>query len=292
MQHKTTTIMQWLRERSKTVRPNNLRINDWVDEYIDKCVLTGKPVEILTQYCLSKDLEKRFSAQGNTFIALKPEEKMFKKTVPSIIEKFKQNTISVNWYITFHNSFLDRGRISEHMSISYINMIQNLVSNEELLLLNWEKDVLGKRPGAAKEVLKNFKDMVSEEAFELDIHNLLERVKQYGDFTKTEEQLREEAMFKIACEAEEGRYIFSSESIFSNGDILITPLEFPERLTFFEILTPGFQKRIVPILPLYPWRLDSSELIYRESYIDTSTFKGSPDRTYTKRKSGYSRADW
>jgi hypothetical protein len=97
------------------------------------------------------------------------------------------------------------------------------------------------------------------------MQNLLNRVKQYPDFSKTETDLKIEAKFKIACEAEEGRFIFSKESPFSKGNILITPLEFPERLVFFETLVPDFQKRILPILDLYPWRMDANKLYYSQN---------------------------
>lgn len=262
MQRQAKNIMQWLRERSRIIRSNNLKINEWVDGYIDTCILNGKPVEILTQYCLSKDLEKRYEIQGKKFIPLQAEQDMFNKTIPMTIEMFKMNTVSVNWYITFNNSFLDRGRLGDEIVNEYIAMIESLSKNNELIFLNWERDVLGKRPEPNQKVLENFTNIVSKQAFEVDIKNLLDRVKQYTDFSKTEEDLRQEAMFKIACEAEEGRFIFGSESPFSNGNILITPLEFPERLVFFETITPDFQKRIVPILKLYPWRMDADKLDY------------------------------
>jgi len=262
-QVQTRKIMEWLRTRAKTIRVNNIRINDWVDEYVEKCVLNGKPVEILTQYCLSKDLEKRYEVQGNRFLPLKAEVKMFKETIPNIIKMFRVNNVSVNWFITFNNSFLDRGRVSDVIVQEYMTMISGLCLDNEVSFFNWENDILLKRPEPNQEVLNDFKNLVSVQAFELDMKNLLERVKQYSDFNKSESELRTEAMFKIACEAEEGRFIFSSESPFSGGDILITPLEFPERLVFFETLTPGFQKRIVPILELYPWRMDAEKLKYK-----------------------------
>lgn len=262
-QVQTRKIMEWLRNRAKTLRTNNIKINDWVDEYIEKCVLNGKPVEILTQYCLSKDLEKRYEVQGNKFVPLKTEIKMFKETIPSVIEMFRSNNVSVNWYVTFNNSFLDRGRVSDTIVDEYISMLSVLSDYKEILFFDWEKDILGKRPEPNQDVLNNFNGRVSNRAFELDMKNLLERVKQYSDFSKTEEELRSEAMFKIACEAEEGRFIFSTEAPFSSGEILITPLEFPERLVFFETITPGFQKRIVTILELYPWRMDAQNLEYK-----------------------------
>ena len=259
----TRSIMQSLRERSKTIRSNNLKINDWVDEYINKCILNGKPVEILTQYCLSKDLEKRFEIQGNQFLPLPAELEMFNKTIPSVLKLFARSNVSVDWYITFNDSYLDRGRVSDSIVEEYSKMIENLGEGlNSVTFYNWEKDILGGRPEPNTEVLESFFKYVSRQAFELDMKNLLERVKQYSDFTKTEEELRRELMFKIACEAEEGRFIFCPEAPFSYGDILITPLESPERLVFFETLAPDFQKRIVPILKLYPWRMDADNLKY------------------------------
>lgn len=264
-QRQTTSIVKELRERAKAVRSNNLKINEWVDSYIEACILNGKPVELLTQYCLSKDLENRYDTQGGVFIPLPAEVEMFSKNIPTIIEMFKSNNVSVNWYVTFNNSFLERGRVSDVIVDQYMRMIESLSINNEITFFNWEKDILGKQPEPSRDVLQNFTTLVSKEAFEIDMRNLIARVKQYKNFTKTEDELRNEAMFKIACEAEEGNFIFSENAPFSMGNILITPLEFPERLVFFEILAPEFQKRIVPILKLYPWRMDAENLKYSNS---------------------------
>lgn len=261
MQHQTIKTMSWLRERCRTIRTNNLKISEWVDEYIDGCVLHGKPVEILTQYCLSKDLEHRYKIQGDCFVALAAELEMFQRNMPAIISMFNSNGIMVNWYVTLNNSFLDRGRVSNEITELYFSMLSTLLQNEEIMLLNWEKDILGKRPEANLEVLNNFENLISKQAFERDLQNLIQRSIQHN-VTKNETELRPEARFKIACEAEEGRFIFSAESPFSKGNILITPLEFPERLLFFETLAPDFKKRIVPILKLYPWRMDEINLNY------------------------------
>ncbi len=263
----TRTVMAWLREKARVIRRNNLKINEWVDDYINRCVLEGKRVEIITQYCLSKDLESRYVKQGGQFLPLPAERDMFRKTVPEIVSVFKQNGLEVNWYVTFNGSFLERGRISDDILEAYIVMLQSVAKetlqlSEYLIFFNWEKDILGGRPQPNQEVLANFDSLVSQEAFELDMQNLLARVRQYKDFAKTEEELREEAKFKIACEAEEGRFMMSSESPFSQGDFLLIPLEFPERYVFFETLAPGFQKRIVSLIKLYPWRLDADDLSY------------------------------
>ncbi|MFH1151895.1 MAG: hypothetical protein V1788_02105 [Nanoarchaeota archaeon] len=263
----TRTIMQWLRERAKVIRPNNLKINEWVDDYVNRCVIEGKRVEIITQYCLSKDLETRYAKQGNQFFPLKAERDMFTKTIPEIVSVFTQNGLQVNWYVTFNSSFLERGRVTNKILDAYNNMIQNLAResnglSEYLIFFDWEKDVLGGRPQPNQEVFVNFTSLVSQEAFELDMQNLLARVKQYKDFTKTETELREEEKFKIACEVEEGRFMMSSESPFNQSDFILIPLEFPERYVFFETLASGFQKRIVSIIKLYPWRMDANDLRY------------------------------
>ncbi len=263
----TRVIMQWLRERARVIRPNNLKINEWVDEYVNKCILEGKRVEIITQYCLSKDLETRYQKQEGRFLPLQEERDMFTKTIPEIVSVFRENGLQVNWYVTFNSSFLERGRVAPDILDAYNNMIQNLAGenmrlSEYLIFFDWEKDVLGGRPKPNQDVLTNFTSLVSQEAFELDMQNLLARVKQYKDFTKTEGELRTEGKFKIACEAEEGRFMMSNESPFNQGDFLLIPLEFPERYVFFETLAPDFQKRITSIIKLYPWRMDADDLNY------------------------------
>ena len=46
-QRQTRTIMQWLRERSKIIRQNNLKINEWVEKYIDDIDNKEERAEIL-----------------------------------------------------------------------------------------------------------------------------------------------------------------------------------------------------------------------------------------------------
>jgi len=69
--------MEFLRERSRMIRANNPRINEWVDDYLDGCFTNGKSVNILTQWCISKDLEERFRRQGNDFVPTRKERRVF-----------------------------------------------------------------------------------------------------------------------------------------------------------------------------------------------------------------------
>ncbi len=258
----TVAIMEFLRAKNKILRQNNQKINEWVDNYVNECILNGRPVDILTQWYLSKDLEIRYRARGNQFTPLKTELELVQKEIPKIIQAFLKNGVTVNWWITFNNSFLDRGRISDDISDKYIGMVKNISQLENILFINWEKEILGERAKPNMEVLNNFFSFVSKKAFEIDFKNLLERVKKYPDFDKTEEELRKEVQYKIACEAEEGRFILSNDSPFSDGRFILIPLEFPERYIFFSILVPDFKKRVMSVLKPYPWRLDATNLQY------------------------------
>jgi hypothetical protein len=97
--------------------------------------------------------------------------------------------------------------------------------------------------------------MVPEKAFEYDFQNL---VGGFGGYYAgaSEEFLRDIAKFKIACEAEEAKYLTGENSPFENGEFLLVPLEFSERNIFFNILVPDYSKRTIAVLKPYPWRMD------------------------------------
>ncbi len=259
MQQQTRIIVQWLRDRSRITRQNNLKINDWVGEYIEDCILNGKSVEILTQCCLSKDLEVRYLIQGNRFIPTKSEIKVFTEEIPQVIDAFKIQGISVNWCITLNRSCLDNGRISDaKIEQEFQVMLETLIEQsgvKEILLLNWEDDVFSGRPLSDKNVENNLLNFISERAFEIEFERHSAWVRDDAGLVQSETEIEKDLKFQIACEAEEGRFLSSNESPISNGRFILVPLETAERYDFFEILAPGFKKRIVSILTPYPWRM-------------------------------------
>jgi hypothetical protein len=256
-------IMESLRSRNKRLRSNNQKIDEWIDNYIQQCILRGQRVDILTQWCLSKDLETRYRLQGNKFEPLPAELNLLQKEIPEVLELFKENGIGVNWWVTFNGAFLDRGRVTKELVEDYSAMLKGLCSTPEVILVNWEEEILGgRRPQPNQDVLSNFFRLVPRKAFDLDFSNLLDRVKRYPDFAKKEEELKKESQFKIACEAEEGRFLFSQNSPFPCGQFILVPLEFPERYVFFAVLAPEFKKRITSIVKSYPWRIDADTLEY------------------------------
>jgi len=256
-------IMESLRLRNKGLRPNNQKIDEWVDNYIQQCILKGQKVDILTQWCLSKDLETRYQVQGNRFEPLQAEIDLLQREIPQILKVFTDNGVGVNWWVTFNGAFLDRGRISKEPTKEYADMLRGISTSPELILMDWEEEILGgNRPQPSQKVLDDFFGIVPRKAFDLDFSNLLERVKKYPEFSKTEEELKKESQYKIACEAEEGRFLFSPDSPFPCGQFILVPLEFPERYIFFAVLAPEFKKRIASIVKSYPWRMDADSLSY------------------------------
>jgi hypothetical protein len=262
----TRTIMSELRRLVARIRPNNKKVDTWVDEYINSRALKGEDVQLLTQWCLSKDLEVRKEKQGGSLKPLASERKLLQEDIPQIIRLFKTNGVRVSWWFTCNQSFMDRGRISDALVDEYLTMLRALASDvpelsESAIILDWEKDVLGARPQPSPTVLQEFTNMVSPEAFRIDVENLLRRARQYG-VRESDEELREGARFKIACEAEEGRFLLSNDSPFPGGEFILVPLEFPERYVFFETLAPDFSRRVVALAKPYPWRLDAADLVY------------------------------
>lgn len=256
-------IMESLRLRNKRLRPNNQKIDEWIDNYIQRCILKGQKVNILTQWCLSKDLETRYKVQGDKFQPLQAEIEFLQEEILQIIKIFTDNGVGINWWITLNGAFLDRGRISKELSSQYADMLRSINVASEVVFMDWEDEILnGSRPKPNQKVLDKFFVVVSRKAFDLDFTNLLERVKKYPDFSKTEQELKGESQFKIACEAEEGRFLFSPDSPFPCGQFILIPLEFPERYVFFAVLAPEFKKRMASIVRSYPWRMDAESLTY------------------------------
>ena len=255
----TRNVGEWLRNRKSLIRSKNLNINGWVDNYMNLCALQGKPVEILTQFCISKDLEVRYRNQGNAFIPTKKERLLFERDIPLVMDAFQKNGFTLNWWITFNASYLDSGRTNADIQQTYTAMIgklaEPLVQGGSLILADWETDILGKRPEPNPIVLANIDRFVKPEALQIDIERHSAWAREDAELIRSDEELRQDVCFKIACEAEEGRYL-ANEAPF--GECILIPLESPERYDFFTLLAPDLKKRVVAVLPLYPWRFENA----------------------------------
>jgi len=258
-QFQTRKMMDFLREKNKTIRRNNPKINGWVDGYLDECLTDGRPVNILTQWCLAKDLEMRFEKQGGRFVPTRKERRLFEKEMPEIITAFSENGFRINWWVTLNRSFVDMGRIDKGLEAQYQEMMENLIEESSLgdsvMLLGWEDDILGKRPKPSKEVLDNFEEYIPQRAFEIVLEKFIEWAENDANLKQSKEELEKTVKFKIACEAEEGRLLTGKQSPLGSGNFLLIPLEMPERYDLFGIFADNFKKRIVSVVSYYPWRM-------------------------------------
>lgn len=139
----TKKVIDFLRARSRIVRPDNMKISEWVEDYIERCFEAGEPVNILTQWCISKDLEERFKKQGQNFIPTKKERKLFEIDMPQTVAVFLENGLRLNWWVTFNRSYLDSGRIDRDLEDKYKAMIIGLAGSfslaDNILFLDWEE---------------------------------------------------------------------------------------------------------------------------------------------------------
>lgn len=256
----TQKVMQSLRVLAKGIRKNNKRIDEWVDNYVDQCITQGKSIELITQWCLSKDLEVRYQKQGNRFLPTKAERELVEKEIPRIISVFKENAVSVSWWITFNRSYLDSGRMNQDIEIAYTKMICNLFEGAAIIgsitIADWEDDILGSRSWPSEAVLSDVQRFVGKSAFTIELDRHSNWARKEAGLIQTDAELKSDVIFQIACEAEEGRLLTKEESFFLGGNFILVPLEVPERYVFFKILAPDFQKRIAPVLKPYPWRTE------------------------------------
>lgn len=254
-----TKALELLRKRSSLIRPNNPRIDGWVDSYLQEAVTSGKAITILTQWCFSKDLEVRREKQGDCFLATKQEKKLFTSELRGVKDIFNQAGVEVSWLITLNRSYLNSGRLTKEIETEYGTMLKELARPLEkegwLMILNWEDDCLEKRAWPAEEVLDQVGSFVEKKALEREIERHSAWAREEAGIIQTNSELETDVYFQIACEAEEGKILGGSNPVL--GDILLAPLEYPERYDFFTLLCPDFKKRIVTVLSPYPWRVGS-----------------------------------
>lgn len=252
-------IMEFLRMRNKVIRPNNLRINKWVDGYLNRCLANGEPVNILTPWSLSKALEKRFLKQGDRFTPTKKEMRLFREEMPEIIKVFEKYGFKLNWWVALSRSYLDSRLIGRELENRYKKMITDLGEefplSDSVLFLDWEEDILGGRSAPDGRIVKDFDKYIRRGAFEIELQRWRNWAKEEAELNQTNEELERDTRYQIACEVNEGRFLMSEKSPFSSGDFSIIPLEMPERFDNFTIFAPEIKKRIVSVLSCYPWRL-------------------------------------
>lgn len=261
MMQRVKLAMVSLRQVARNARQNNKKIDLWVDQYLENCLISRKPVLFLTQFCLSKDLEVRRAKQGGRFEPTPAEKELAFVEIPRILKIFGRTETELSWWVTFNRSYLDSGRMFLEAELDYKEMVKSLFLAAgilgQVMLLDWEDDVLLSRPVPAKVSDSDFEKIVAKEAFQLELERHSAWARDEAGLKQTSEELKDDVKFQILCEVEEGRLLTSKESpLGGNGQVVLVPLESAERYVFFEKLSPGFSKRIASLLKPYPWRMD------------------------------------
>lgn len=250
-------LMAFLRDKSRKIRQNNQRISEWVDEYVNRCVVEGKSINLLTQWCVTKNLERRSELTGGRLVPTKEEILLFQKYIPEIVHELERFGIRFNWWITFNRPFLESRRISHDLEMEYKRLISSLASplvgQGWLEFLDWEDDIIGGKISPNQEVLNNPQQYVGDKAMALELKWNADWEREETDVRSAESRLYRDVCYQIACEAAEGLVFTGRDSPF--GEFILIPLEVPEQYVFFGIFSKDFKKRIVSVLPFYPWRL-------------------------------------
>lgn len=258
MLRETQKVIKTLRLVNKSLGVNGAKIDSWVDQYLDEYRMLNKPITILTPWSISPRLADRYKIQGNNFFPTMNEEKLFRKDIHYLSSVFLENGFKVNWWIYFSRSYLNETILNMDLEIKYTEMIRSEKErhNTPVEIINWEDDVIGKRYYPNDLLIENEKNFYSLVSYDLFFQELSRRTlkwKENANFLAS--KIIEQTIYKIACEAEEGRILIEKNLFDSNGKFIFVPVGVPEKYNFFSVLVPEFKKRLVFILKPYPWRL-------------------------------------
>ncbi|MCX6751755.1 MAG: hypothetical protein NT161_03275 [Candidatus Nomurabacteria bacterium] len=262
MLRQTIEVMKKLRELNKFLK-NSLRINEFVDTYINECMLNSEPVVFITPWSLSPRFKTRYIEQRNIFIPTQKEIDLFNKEIPNIVNLFKENGFTIEWWIIFSRAYLNVRLLEKNIENQYVDMIKNIIKRYDspVVIINWEDDVINKRhtPNADLLIDKNFDELIDKENYFYELTRWTNWV-QEENINITKEELATQTKYQIACEAEEGKFLMKNfnNPLCKPGNFLFVPLGNPERYIFFSTLVPEFKKRILNVLKLYPWRLEKT----------------------------------
>jgi hypothetical protein len=250
----TSDVMELLRERARHF--GNQRIHENVERVLESKLESGESLTLLTPMCVATTCLNRFIAGNGVFQLTKGERDLFSRDLPTVANFLRRRGLQLEWYYTFNRPYPDPARISPEAETAYIQFVNELAApltdQGWFMTLRWEDEVTGGRPQPHPEVLRDRSRFISESQLEQRLRRTLERIPPAERATK-EAELRKWATYKIACEAEEGRFLDSGDSPFGK-DFLLVPLEDPEQFDAHTLLAPNFRHRILDILPHYPWR--------------------------------------
>ena len=248
-------IMDFLRKKRKKIG-RGFRIDAWADKYLQECFSNGQRIVVLTPWSLSFALKQRFKQQGNTFEPTRAERRLFREQIPEIINVFEKNGFRLDWWILLSRSYLNNRLIGNELEDRYKKMLEGLTVNiPSMIIVNLEDDILRKRIVPDKELIENIEDYISGKTLSLEI----EKWKEWAKAVKLKiikEQLEKDTKYQIAAQMKEGR-IFMDFQFELGSKFLMFLLESPENIYYLTVLVPELKKRMITVLPYFPWRITS-----------------------------------
>lgn len=231
------------------------KIHQWVEEYVERCLLNAKTLTIISPYSISPRLKVRYKKE-NGFYPTQSEIDLLQKEIPKIYDIFIKRNLKVNWWLYFAPSCLKNTRLDTDTENEYIKMLSELksesFSKNILELVHLENDILEKVQYPNEQLLNNnFKQVIDQNSFDNEVNRRL--AKWVENISK--DSIIEDTKYKIACEAEEGRILMQENPLSEAGEFLYMSLNTSDKLKFFSALVPDFEERIVSVLKKYPWRI-------------------------------------
>jgi len=255
---KTRKVMEFLREKRKSLSRDvkGVRINQWVDEYLQLCLENNQKVVIITPWSWSTALIGRYKEQGNMFKPTNKEEKLFAKKIPKIMDVFEKNGFRLDWFIALGRSCLDDRLIGPKLESEYQEMITKLAKplfKRGLEIVDLENDLFNQRIVPDEEMLKNLKKYIKPGILRREIEKWREWAQVTG-YKAPVEQIDQETNYQMASMIKEGQ-MFMNPNFVLGQNFLLFLLESPENFFYLTIKAPELDQRMITVLPYFPWRM-------------------------------------
>lgn len=236
MSHENGSLWHRLELRAK---PRNFRPREYVRTYLERCAWGRERFLILTHWCLTPRLVTRLTTQGD-FTPIARETKVA-RDINEIAGELRGAGLVIDWYVLMSRNFIGHLNLANSVAESYIRMVNSLIICPEVLVVRHE-DVTGFQYSGLR---YDFHDGLIAREIE-------RRRAMYAQIQRsaTDRDLHEDSILNLSAEAEEARWLIE---VF--GDFVDVPIVSLDRFASMNRFV-NFTDRLLPILPLYPWRSD------------------------------------
>lgn len=240
---KIDRVIKWLQHRCGGHHDGGTwRLRPYINNYLLRCLQQGCPIDIVTIWCLSRGLEKRWLASPRLFNPIRGEIKAASE-ITVIIDFLQNEGLAVNWFIFPATSAVTTGQINPDIATAYCAMLNNLIADTPNVIIEPMPHI----SPVAKAI-----SFVSESAMERERLRRKRLYEKRGIITSNS-NIEADLQQSIGVKAAEGLWLVEN---FPDG--LLVPVEYPERYVFHDLLisdsSSHIMNRVCPILTPYPWR--------------------------------------